>query len=96
MRQLKLYTWNDAKPQYKTNVDPIDGSIEATWNTEKYGPERYFQYVSKDIFMHPNNKIQKGIESVDKMKKTKGGRLMGEIILGTLLILWIMGSIGGV
>lgn len=75
MRQLKLYTWNDAKPEYKTNVDPIDGSIEATRNTEKYGPERYFQYVSKDIFMHPNNKIQKGIESVDKMKKTKGGRL---------------------
>lgn len=75
MRQLKLYTINDAKPDYKTTTDPIDGNIEATLNNEKYGPERYFQYVSKDIFMQPNNKLQKGIENVDKNIKTKGGRL---------------------
>ena len=75
MRQLKLYTWNDAQPDYITNVDPNDGNIESTLNTEKKNPNRYFQYVSKDIFLHPNTKLQTGIEGVDKMTKTKGGRL---------------------
>ena len=70
MRQLKLYTWNDAQPDYITNIDPNNSNIEATLNTEKKNPNRYFQYVSKDIFLHPNTKLQTGIEGVDKMTKT--------------------------
>jgi hypothetical protein len=74
LRQLKLYTINDAKPYYITNENNETDRIESVVNNDKMGPERYFQYVSKDILLQPNNKQQKGAASVDKAV-TSGGKL---------------------
>ena len=76
LRQLKLYTINDAKPYYITNENSETNRIGVEVNNEKMDPERYFQYVSKEILLQPNNKQQKGASAVDKaVTSTTGGKL---------------------
>ena len=71
LRQLKLYNKNDVMPFYNVSRDYTTGELTATPNMEKKEPNRFNQYVSKEIIFYPNKKVQ--TSQVDKAK-IKGGK----------------------
>jgi len=71
LRQLKLYNKNDVMPYYNVSRDYNTGELRAEKNLEKREPNRYNQYVRKEIIVYPNKKSQNW--QVDK-SKTKGGK----------------------
>lgn len=71
LRQLKAYTLNDVMPYYNVSLDREGMSIRAQKNLEKKNPNRFNQYLSKEIIIYPNSKMQK--HGTD-LSKAIGGR----------------------
>lgn len=74
LRQLKLYNNNDVMPFYNVSRDYTTGELTATPNMEKKEPNRFNQFVSKEVIFYPNKKVQKGMDQIDKAKM-KGGKM---------------------